>query len=235
MIEIAPLAFMRGRTLTNAVVLLDEAQNTTTMQMKMFLTRLGEGSRMIVTGDPTQIDLPPGQKSGLIEAVRILSGVEGIARDHLQRGRRGAPRPRAPHRHRLRRRRGGRDRAGAQRRPRAVIELDRAGEAERWAALGDAEALARRAVEAALAVAGTRRGRRMSSSACFSPTTRPFAAEPRLARQGQGHQCSVLSGSPHRRDAGTASHLGDIALAFERWRARRRSEGKTLRGPLRRI
>jgi phosphate starvation-inducible protein PhoH and related proteins len=80
MIEIAPLAFMRGRTLTNAVVLLDEAQNTTSMQMKMFLTRLGEGSRMIVTGDPTQIDLPPGQKSGLIEAVRILHGVEGIGR-----------------------------------------------------------------------------------------------------------------------------------------------------------
>jgi len=78
MIEIAPLAFMRGRTLTNAVVLLDEAQNTTSMQMKMVLTRLGEGSRMIVTGDPTQIDLPPGQKSGLAEAVRLLSGVEGI-------------------------------------------------------------------------------------------------------------------------------------------------------------
>jgi phosphate starvation-inducible PhoH-like protein len=80
MIEIAPLAFMRGRTLTNAVVLLDEAQNTTTMQMKMVLTRLGEGSRMIVTGDPTQIDLPSGQKSGLIEATRILKNVEGIAR-----------------------------------------------------------------------------------------------------------------------------------------------------------
>jgi phosphate starvation-inducible PhoH-like protein len=72
MIEIAPLAFMRGRTLTNALVLLDEAQNTTSMQMKMFLTRLGEGSRMI--------DLPPGQKSGLVEAARILQGVEGIAR-----------------------------------------------------------------------------------------------------------------------------------------------------------
>ncbi|SCY46103.1 PhoH family protein [Microvirga guangxiensis] len=80
MIEIAPLAFMRGRTLTNALVLLDEAQNTTSMQMKMFLTRLGEGSRMIITGDPTQIDLPPGQKSGLVEAVRILNGVEGISR-----------------------------------------------------------------------------------------------------------------------------------------------------------
>ena len=78
MIEVAPLAFMRGRTLTRAIVLLDEAQNTTSMQMKMFLTRLGEGSRMIVTGDPSQIDLPPGQKSGLVEAVRLLSGVEGI-------------------------------------------------------------------------------------------------------------------------------------------------------------
>jgi len=80
MIEIAPLAFMRGRTLTNAIVLLDEAQNTTSMQMKMVLTRLGEGSRMIVTGDPSQIDLPTGQKSGLVEASRILNGVEGIAR-----------------------------------------------------------------------------------------------------------------------------------------------------------
>jgi len=77
-IEVAPLAFMRGRTLSNAVILLDEAQNTTSMQMKMFLTRLGEGSRMIVTGDPTQIDLPPGQKSGLTEAVSLLSTVEGI-------------------------------------------------------------------------------------------------------------------------------------------------------------
>jgi phosphate starvation-inducible PhoH-like protein len=78
MIEIAPLAFMRGRTLANAVILLDEAQNTTAMQMKMFLTRLGERSRMIITGDPTQIDLPPGQRSGLVEAVRILQHVEGI-------------------------------------------------------------------------------------------------------------------------------------------------------------
>lgn len=77
-IEVAPLAFMRGRTLSNAIILLDEAQNATSAQMKMFLTRLGEGSRMIVTGDPTQTDLPPGQKSGLVEAVGILSGLEGI-------------------------------------------------------------------------------------------------------------------------------------------------------------
>ncbi len=78
MIEVAPLAFMRGRTLSNACILLDEAQNTTTMQMKMFLTRLGEGSRMIVTGDASQTDLPTGQKSGLTEAIRLLSGLEGV-------------------------------------------------------------------------------------------------------------------------------------------------------------
>jgi phosphate starvation-inducible PhoH-like protein len=78
-IEIAPLAFMRGRTLSNAVVILDEAQNATSMQMKMFLTRLGENSHMIVTGDPSQVDLPPGQTSGLGEALRLLDGVKGVA------------------------------------------------------------------------------------------------------------------------------------------------------------
>ncbi|WP_445942020.1 PhoH family protein [Pseudotabrizicola sp. L79] len=77
-IEIAPLAFMRGRTLSNAFVVLDEAQNATTMQMKMFLTRLGEGSRMVITGDRTQIDLPRGVPSGLQEAERILKGVKGV-------------------------------------------------------------------------------------------------------------------------------------------------------------
>ena len=77
-IEIAPLAFMRGRTLANSVVLLDEAQNTTSMQMKMFLTRLGENSKMIVTGDPSQVDLPAGQKSGLSEAFGLLRDIPGI-------------------------------------------------------------------------------------------------------------------------------------------------------------
>lgn len=77
-IEIAPLAFMRGRTLHNAFVLLDEAQNTTAMQMKMLLTRLGTNSKMIVTGDRTQIDLPKNQKSGLTEALHILKGMEGM-------------------------------------------------------------------------------------------------------------------------------------------------------------
>jgi phosphate starvation-inducible protein PhoH and related proteins len=78
-IEIAPLAFMRGRTLSNAAVILDEAQNTTPMQMKMFLTRLGEHSRMIVTGDPSQVDLPAGQASGLAEAVNLIGGLSDVA------------------------------------------------------------------------------------------------------------------------------------------------------------
>jgi phosphate starvation-inducible PhoH-like protein len=77
-IEIAPLAYMRGRTLNNAFILLDEAQNTTPMQMKMFLTRMGPDSKMIVTGDASQVDLRPNQESGLKEAIRILNGVKGI-------------------------------------------------------------------------------------------------------------------------------------------------------------
>lgn len=78
-IEVAPLAYMRGRTLNESFVILDEAQNTTEMQMKMFLTRLGFGSKMVVTGDETQIDLPGATKSGLVESVKILSNVRGIA------------------------------------------------------------------------------------------------------------------------------------------------------------
>ncbi len=77
-IEIAPLAYMRGRTLSNAFVILDEAQNATREQMKMFLTRLGDGSKMVITGDKTQIDLPNGKSSGLEDAARILRGVEGV-------------------------------------------------------------------------------------------------------------------------------------------------------------
>jgi len=77
-IEIAPLAFMRGRSLNNAFIILDEAQNTTTMQMMMFLTRMGQNARMVVTGDPGQIDLPKGQKSGIVDAWETLDGVEGI-------------------------------------------------------------------------------------------------------------------------------------------------------------
>lgn len=77
-IEIAPLAFMRGRTLAHCFAILDEAQNTTPAQIKMFLTRMGEGTRMVITGDPSQVDLPPGQKSGLVEALSVLDNVPGI-------------------------------------------------------------------------------------------------------------------------------------------------------------
>ena len=78
-IEIAPIAFMRGRTLNDAFVILDEAQNTTTEQMKMFLTRLGFGSKAVVTGDITQIDLPSGRTSGLVEAMRIVRSIDGVS------------------------------------------------------------------------------------------------------------------------------------------------------------
>ena len=77
-IEVAPLAFMRGRTLADAFIILDEAQNTTGEQMKMFLTRIGYGSKAVITGDVTQIDLPTGKRSGLVEAERVLAGVEDI-------------------------------------------------------------------------------------------------------------------------------------------------------------
>ncbi len=82
-IEIAPLAYMRGRTLSDAFVILDEAQNTTSAQMKMFLTRLGVNSRTVVTGDKTQIDLPPREESGLVQVERILTGIDGIAFHYL--------------------------------------------------------------------------------------------------------------------------------------------------------
>jgi phosphate starvation-inducible protein PhoH and related proteins len=83
LIEVAPLAFMRGRTLSNSFVILDEGQNTTPGQMKMFLTRLGHGSTCVVTGDATQVDLPRGMSSGLIEAIQILRGIEGIEIVHF--------------------------------------------------------------------------------------------------------------------------------------------------------
>jgi phosphate starvation-inducible PhoH-like protein len=78
-VEVAPLAFMRGRTLNDAFIILDEAQNTTEEQMKMFLTRLGYGSKAVVTGDITQVDLPTGRSSGLIEVQKVLRGVEGVS------------------------------------------------------------------------------------------------------------------------------------------------------------
>ena len=85
-IEVIPLAFMRGRTLNDSVIILDEAQNTTPAQMLMFLTRLGHDSKMIITGDTTQVDLPPNQESGLVDALAKLRGIKGIAAVELERG-----------------------------------------------------------------------------------------------------------------------------------------------------
>jgi phosphate starvation-inducible PhoH-like protein len=85
-IEVIPLAFMRGRTLNDSVIILDEAQNCTAAQMLMFLTRLGHNSKMVVTGDPSQVDLPPKETSGLLDAMRRLRGIKGIARIELERG-----------------------------------------------------------------------------------------------------------------------------------------------------
>jgi phosphate starvation-inducible PhoH-like protein len=85
-IEVAPLAYMRGRTLNDAFIILDEAQNTTPEQMKMFLTRIGFGSKAVVTGDVTQVDLDVGRSSGLVTVQGILTGVEGIQFVHLKRG-----------------------------------------------------------------------------------------------------------------------------------------------------
>ena len=100
-VEVAPLAFMRGRTLNNSFIILDEAQNTTPEQMKMFLTRIGFGSRVVVTGDVTQVDVPNG-KSGLLGLERVLTGIEGLAFVHLVVVRRRAPPHRRRHRRRLR-------------------------------------------------------------------------------------------------------------------------------------
>ena len=100
-IEVAPLAFMRGRTLAHAYAILDEAQNTTPVQMKMWLTRMGEGTRMVVTGDLTQVDLPTGMRSGLRDALDTLEGVPGHRRGPARHARRGAPSAGRAHRRRL--------------------------------------------------------------------------------------------------------------------------------------
>ena len=105
-IEIAPIAFMRGRTLNDSFVILDEAQNTTSEQMKMFVTRLGFNSKAVITGDVTQIDLPNARRSGLLEAIDVLKNVDGLAFVHFDEARRGAPSPGAAHCPRLRRAQG---------------------------------------------------------------------------------------------------------------------------------
>ena len=212
-IEIAPLAFMRGRTLSNAVVILDEAQNTTSMQMKMFLTRLGENSRMIVTGDPSQVDLPPGQTSGLAEAVRLLADVEGIG--HASSRQRmssatnswgGSSRPTTAARSRAR------DRNDAVRREdRSEPAIDirarnrRAGTDERWTP----RRLRRRAIA------------RGGSTAARQPCGTELSCCRRCQSAGLNHdgaartadQRAVFSGAAAGRAGEVA--LGDIVIAYE--------------------
>ena len=144
-IEVAPLAFMRGRTLNDSFVILDEAQNTSPEQMKMFLTRLGFNSRMVVTGDVTQIDLPTDQRSGLIVVRDILDEVQDISFVQLRRRGRRPPQAGPAHRRRLRRARQPRARgAGRTRADAALLSLD----------LTDVPAELREPVAAALAAAG---------------------------------------------------------------------------------
>ncbi len=199
MIEVAPLAFMRGRTLTNACVLLDEAQNAASMQMKMFLTRLGENSRMIVTGDPTQVDLPHGQRSGLAEAITLLAGLEGIGHIVFKEA---GPR---------------RSRADARPMP---LTIDLAIDHEAWTeAVGDLESLAERAVAAAwraaresdgaAGAAGVPEGAELSLLLCGDDTIRIRNRQWR----GKDKPTNVLS---FPAPAAMRHHaLGDIAVAYE--------------------
>ena len=197
-IEIAPLAFMRGRTLSNAAIILDEAQNTTAMQMKMFLTRLGENSRMIVTGDPSQVDLPPGQTSGLAEAVRLLDGIEGIG--HVAFTARDVVRHElvAPHRRGLRQ-----GRAQARERASATNDAARACHAAardrhrgRVAALAAEPARPRRSLREAIGAGRRRRAvptARAELAVLLTDDVGDPRAQPQLARHRRGDQRAVLS------------------------------------------
>jgi phosphate starvation-inducible PhoH-like protein len=167
-VEIAPLAFMRGRTLNDSFVILDEAQNTTSEQMKMFLTRLGFGSKAVVTGDITQIDLPSGKASGLVEAMKIVSGVEGISFVHFD--------DRDVVRHKL------------------VQQIVKAYETLRAPRVGrrregDTSARAR-ACDVALGRRAARRRRRGHRG--HRPRRSRPRPEPHLSREGQGDGCAVV-------------------------------------------
>ena len=194
MIEVAPLAFMRGRTLSNAVVLLDEAQNATSMQMKMFLTRLGEGSRMIINGDPSQTDLPPGQKSGPDRGRQPAVGRRRHRPRRVPRRRRRASRSRAPHRPGLRQGRPGRP-GGPEAEPMSLT-VDLAVEDPSWTAIGDLQSLVERAVAAALVEAGVAPDEDAEISCLFCDDDAIRALNAPVARQGQAHQRALL---PDRR------------------------------------
>ena len=246
-IEIAPLAFMRGRTLAHSFVILDEAQNTTAMQMKMFLTRLGENSRMVVTGDLTQIDLPSGTKSGLKDALEAVADVPDIGitqftevdvvRHHLvakivqayDKRDRKAKKPAA---------------AGSQ-----VIDTDTIEDAARMRSprvcrfrhrrarrLAAMRSSTRRRCSAApprAAVAAARRARRsratLDSRRRRGADRRPRDAEAQqdLSRQGQADQRALLSRPANRRRA-SARRLGDVAIALGTVKREAKAQGKSV-------
>ena len=223
-IEIAPLAFMRGRTLSNAAIILDEAQNTTTMQMKMFLTRLGENSRMIVTGDPSQVDLPSGQTSGLAEAVRLLSGVEGIghaafsAEDvvrHELVSRIVAAYDKADA---ARKREAGMSRAPSPALPRKRgrekgLQIDVLIQSPKWKAEPRAAAIVRKAIRTAAIAASTPRAELaivLTNDSAIHALNRDW--------RGQDKPTNVLSfpaAPPRGRKRAPAGSLGDIVIAYE--------------------
>ena len=210
-IEIAPLAFMRGRTLANAAVILDEAQNTTSMQMKMFLTRLGENSRMIVTGDPSQVDLPRGQTSGLAEAVRLLDGCRRHRPRHLHARGRHPPRTGGAHRRRLRPRaaKGKPDERIARRARGSAGDRHQGAVAAVGRGTGRGRTV-RRAIDAAARPLSTR----TASSASCSPTMRRSARSIATgARSTSRPTCCRFR--PRRPRTARRTALGDIVIAYE--------------------
>jgi probable rRNA maturation factor len=253
-IEIAPLAFMRGRTLSNAFIVLDEAQNATTMQMKMFLTRLGEGSRMVITGDRTQVDLPRGTASGLADAERILKGVKG--RDlqllHLK-GRRAPPAGRADHRgltrptkrkpEPLSNRAVGRAfqfaRLVAWRYGRGMDLVETVIEDTRWEAFG-LHTLSERAATAALAGLGLpQSGLQISLMGCddarIATLNADFRGKPTptnvLSWPSEDRAAEFVGEAPEPPvpgDAEDPESLGDIAIAFETCAREAEEQGKPM-------
>ena len=208
-IEVAPLAFMRGRTLNDSFIILDEAQNTSPEQMKMFLTRLGFGSKMVVTGDVTQIDLPREQRSGLVVVGDILDGVEGIDVRALRRRGRRAPQARPADRRSLRRARRARRRGCA--RPTAAPRRERL-EVE---VLGTRR---RRAAVAASLRARRRDGghRRTATSRSRSSTRSAIAgAQRRAPRQGRADRRALVPGRRGRRRRPAPRELGDVVICPE--------------------
>ena len=224
-IEIAPLAFMRGRTLSNAAIILDEAQNTTAMQMKMLLTRLGENSRMVVTGDPSQVDLPPGQTSGLADAVRLLEGVEGIGHVSFLGRRRHPPRTRRAHRRGLRQ-------GGSGERKRERPRMTRAARQRAAQSMCSSQSgLWKDAGKCQTGGAARRRARPpprcqqrgAELAIVLTDDSAIRLLNRRLARRRRGHECPVVPDEECRR---RAAALGDIVLAYETIAREARAERK---------